>query len=79
MTKHKPMGMRQRWLWHAAIIAGTVGIMCVLLITAAFASNLYGEREAEIMEYVDASSAYFDEHVNIRRKRFPKPKEYGIV
>ena len=63
-SKHKTMGMRQRWLWHATIIAGTVGIMCVLLITAVFASNLYGEREAEIMEYVDASSAYFDEHVN---------------
>ena len=64
IRNHKRMGMRQRWLWHAAIIAGTVGIMCVLLITAVFAGNLYGGREAEIMEYVDASSAYFDEHVN---------------
>lgn len=58
------MGMRQRWLLHTAIIAGMVGLMCVLLITSVFAGNLYNSREAEILEYVDASSAYFDEYVN---------------
>ena len=58
------MGMRQRWLLHAAVIAGTVALMCVLLITSVFAGNLYNSRESEILEYVDASSTYFDEYVN---------------
>lgn len=61
---NKKMGMRQRWLWHAATIAGTVGLMCVLLITSVFAVNLYNSRESEILEYADASSVYFDEFVN---------------
>jgi len=56
--------MRQRWLMHASIIACMVGIMCVLLITAVFAGNLYGSREAEIFDYVEISTAYFDEYVN---------------
>lgn len=61
---HMRMGMRQRWLMHAAMIAGIVGIMCVLLITSVFATNLYNSRETEILEYVEASSVYFDEYVN---------------
>lgn len=64
IAKYRQMGMRQRWLLHAAIIACIVGIMCVLLITAVFSGNLYGSREAEILEYVDVSSAYFDSYVN---------------
>ena len=61
---YKKIGMRQRWITHAAMIAVAVGLMCVLLITSVFAGNLYGSRESEILEYVEASSLYFDEYVN---------------
>ena len=64
IRSHKKIGMCQRWLMHAATIAGTVGLMCVLLVTSIFAGNLYNSRETEILEYVDASSVYFDEYVN---------------
>ena len=56
--------MRQRWLLHTAMIAGVMGILCVLLITAAFSANFYAAREAEVLKYVDAAETYFNDRVN---------------
>ena len=63
-TKNKRMGMRQRWLLHTAIIAGVIGTVCILLVTSIFAGKLYASREAEILQYVDAAEAYFQDRVN---------------
>ena len=63
-TKPKRIGMRQRWLLYTAMIAGVLGILCVLLITAVFSVNFYAAREAEVLEYVDAAETYFNDHVN---------------
>ena len=62
--KSKHIGMRQRWLLHTAVIAGVLGLLCVLLITAIFSVNFYAAREAEILEYVAVAENYFQERVN---------------
>ena len=62
--------MRQRWLLYSAIIAGAVGTLCVLLVTAMFAGNTYAAREAEIYDYVDTAFAYFDDRVNKSETEF---------
>ena len=62
--KSNRMGMRQRWLLYTALIAGIIGVLCVLLVTAIFARNLYTTREEEILEYVDTAQTYFADRVN---------------
>ena len=56
--------MRQRWLVRTAVVSCVIGTLCVLLVTSIFAANLYGSREAEILEYVDTATAYFNDRVN---------------
>jgi len=58
------MGMRQRWLLYTAIVACVIGTLCVLLVTSVFSAKVYSDREAEILEYVDTASAYFNARVN---------------
>lgn len=58
------IGMRQRWLIHAALIACVIGTLCVLLVTSFFAGMLYSAREKELLEYVGTASTYFDDRVN---------------
>ena len=62
--------MRQRWLLYCAVISCIVGILCVLLVTSLFSANLYSSRKAEILNYVDAASAYFDDRVNKSEEEF---------
>ena len=62
--------MRQRWLLYTAIIACTMGTLCVLLVTALFARSLYTAREAELFEYVQTASEYFEQRVNKSKKEF---------
>ena len=64
LAKGSRMGLRQRWLFRTAVIACVIGTLCVLLVTSAFARNLYASRETEILEYVQTANAYFDERVN---------------
>ena len=68
--KSNRMGMRQRWLMQTSLVACVIGILCVLLVTSVFASSLYADREAEILEYVDTATAYFESHVNKSEKEF---------
>ena len=63
-AKSKTKGMRQRWLLYTTISACAVGLVCVLLATALFAGNIYGQRESELIHYADVSAAYFDDRVN---------------
>ena len=60
----KTKGMRQRWLMYATVIACAVGLLCVLLVTSVFASNIYSVRKAEILHYVEVSETYFEDRVN---------------
>lgn len=64
------MGMRQRWLLHTSLAAGSIGILCVLLITSFFAGFLYSSKEKEIREYADAANTFFDNHVNRSETEF---------
>ena len=63
-AKSKTKGMRQRWLLYTTISACAVGLVCVLLATALFAGNIYGQRKSELIHYADVSAAYFDDRVN---------------
>lgn len=63
-------GMRQRWLVYTAVISCLIGILCVLLVTAIFARNLYSSRETEILEYVDSANTYMNDHVNKSEPEF---------
>ena len=58
------MGMRQRWLLYTALFACIIGTLCILLVTAFFARNLYAARETEILEYVETADTYFADRVN---------------
>ena len=64
------MGMRQRWLLYSAVVACVAGVLCVLVVTSLFSANLYADREAELLAYVDAASAYFDDRVNKSEAEF---------
>ena len=66
----KRMGMRQRWLLRTAIVAGIIGLVCVLLATVLFALSIYGSRAEEIQAHVDTASAYFDDRVNKSEAEF---------
>ena len=57
-------GLRRRWLWYTALVAGVLGLLCISVITAAFSASQYHMREQEILGYVDTASAHFDQRVN---------------
>ena len=69
-NKHSRMGMRQRWLLYSAVIACLIGTLCVLLATSVFSARIYGEREAEILEYVETANTYFTDRVNKSEAEF---------
>ena len=62
--KQDKTGLRRRWLWHSAVISAVVGLLCVLLITAAFSASLYIRQEEAMLDTMDVAAAYFDDRVN---------------
>lgn len=62
--KQDKTGLRRRWLWHSAVISVVVGLLCVLLITAAFSASLYIRQEKAMLDAMDVATAYFDDRVN---------------
>ena len=62
--KQDKTGLRRRWLWHSAVISAVVGLLCVLLITAAFSASLYIRQEEAMLDAMDVATAYFDDRVN---------------
>ena len=70
VSKRYLSGMRQRWLAYTAAISVLIGVVCVLVVTAFFASSFYSARETEILEYVETANAYFDNRVNKSETEF---------
>ena len=69
-SRNTHTGMRQRWLWRTAAIACLIGTLCVLIVTSYFAMRLYGEREAQIRDYIETANTYFDDRVNKSETEF---------
>ena len=44
VSKRYLSGMRQRWLAYTAAISVLIGVVCVLVVTAFFASSFYSAR-----------------------------------
>lgn len=61
---HTDTGLRRRWLRHALLLACTLGLMCVLLVSAIFSAWLYIRQEWELQSQLDAAITYFDDRVN---------------
>lgn len=61
---HTDTGLRRRWLCHALLLACTLGLMCVLLVSAIFSAWLYIRQERELQSQLDVAITYFDDRVN---------------
>ena len=70
ITRKEPKGMRRRWMGQTALIAGVIGLLCISIVTAAFAGRLYTQRESEILGYVDTANTYFEDRVNKTEEDF---------
>ena len=68
--KNQRTGMRQRWLLYAAMVASVLGILCIVLVTTVFSIKTYADREAELLEYVETASTYFNDRVNKSETEF---------
>ena len=68
--KNQRTGMRQRWLLYAAIVASVLGILCIVLVTTVFSIKTYADRDAELLEYVETASTYFNDRVNKSETEF---------
>ena len=63
-------GMRRRWLRKAALIAGAMGLLCVLIVTALCSAWLYTGQEKAVYQELDTAVTYFDDRVNKNTTEF---------
>ena len=60
----KLSGLRRRWLVNTVGVVCTLGLACVLVVTAVFASSYYSNMEADLHYRARTTTAYFADHLN---------------
>ena len=60
----KNMGLRRRWLLNTIGILSALGLICVIVITAVFASSYYSSMESDLRYRAKNSTDFFADHLN---------------
>ena len=60
----KLIGLRRRWLLNTVCIFVPLGLVCVLAITAVFASHYYSSMESDMRYRARTTTEFFAEHVS---------------
>ena len=57
-------GLRRRWLLNTVGVVCALGLVCVLTVTAVFASSYYSNMESDLRYRAKTTTSYFAEHLN---------------
>ena len=57
-------GLRRRWLMNTLSIVCAVGLICVLIVTVAFANYYYSSMESDMLYRARTTTEYFSEYTN---------------
>lgn len=59
----KVKGLRKRWLLNTLSLVVTVGLVCIMLITALFAGNYYSSMESDLRYRAKTTSEFFADYM----------------
>jgi len=63
-TMKKLSGLRRRWLLNTVGVVCALGLVCVLTVTAVFASSYYSNMKSDLRYRARTTTAFFAEHLN---------------
>ncbi|MBO5867589.1 MAG: HAMP domain-containing histidine kinase [Oscillospiraceae bacterium] len=70
IKKDKHIGLRRRWLINTVGVVSTLGMLCVLIITAVFASSYYSTMESDLRYRAKNSTDFFGDYLNQSYNQF---------
>ena len=63
-------GLRRRWIVNTVGVVCSLGLVCVLIVTAVFAAYYYSSMESDLMYRAKNSTNYFTAYLNQNYKEF---------
>ena len=66
----KLSGLRRRWILNTVGVVCSLGLVCVLVITSAFAFSYYSNMESDMRYRAETTTEFFSEYLNLDYNRF---------
>ena len=66
----KLSGLRRRWILNTAGVVCSLGLVCVLVITAVFAGSYYSNMESDMRNRAKSTTEFFSEYLNLNYNQF---------
>ena len=60
----KLSGLRRRWILNTVGVVCALGLVCVLIITAAFAFSYYSNMESDMRRRAEETASFFSDYLN---------------
>ena len=57
-------GLKKRWLLNTVGVVFILGLVCVLAVTATFATSYYSNMEADLNNRASATTGFFSEYIS---------------
>lgn len=64
------MGLRRRWLLNTVSVVCVLGLLCVLVVTAVFASSYYSSMESDLRYRAKNTTSFFADYLNQSYNQF---------
>ncbi len=66
----KLSGLRRRWILNTVGVVCSLGLVCALIITVAFAFSYYSNMESDMHYRAETTAEFFSEYLNLDYNRF---------
>ena len=63
-------GLRRRWLLNSLLVVCTLGLVCVLTVTAVFAAYYYSGMESDMRYRARSTTEFFSDYLNQNYKAY---------
>lgn len=60
----KIKGLRRRWMLNTVVVLGALGLVCVLVVTSAFAAYYYSSMESDMRYRARTTTEFFADYLN---------------
>ena len=62
-------GLQKRWLLNTASVVVAVGLVCVLVVTAAFSAYYFSNMESDLKYRARSTSDFFADYIDLDYKK----------
>ena len=66
----KPSGLRKRWLLNTVGVIFALGMVCVLAVTASFATYYYSNMQSDLRFRAKTTSDFFEEYIDLNYNEY---------